>query len=126
MEIQKQEIWEELYRERTTLLATKKERITQQEIEFFNANKTKLVSEKSEEIIGRLKNSIFTKLFSFLDSDGDNEISADDFGNGNLPPNILRILEGISQTMKQNNDKLILEQFLETMRKVDLVTFILK
>jgi hypothetical protein len=124
MEIQKREvIWEELYRERNTLIANKKEMMSQNEIEFFNSNKTKLVSENSEQIVSKLRNAIFTKLFESLDTDGDKSISYDDFNAKNLPENVLLALNGISQNIKENQEKLTEEDFIKSMEEIDQVIF---
>ena len=104
MEIQKKDVWEDLHREKINLIITKKEQISLQEKEFISTHKTKLVSTQSEIIINQLKHSIFTKLFHDLDNDSDKIVSYHDFNNKNLPDNILIILNGISQNIKDNND----------------------
>ena len=92
MEIQKKDVWEELYREKNYLVSTKKELISQQEKEFIKSNKTKLISDQSEQIINQLKHSIFSKIFTALDNDGDKLVTYNDFNNKNLPDNIFFIL----------------------------------
>jgi len=113
------DVWTELFHEKMVLESKKKQAYLNQEKEFDVNNKTKLVSEKSQEINSQLKNCIFKKLFEYFDSDKDNLISHDDITQANLTAEILSLLDGVHVNMKSNDTKLNEEDFIKTLDQVE-------
>jgi len=116
------DVWSELFHEKVKMENKKKETLSIQEKAFDVRNSIKLISYQSEEIIKQLKSAIFKKLFDCLDIEQKKSICYKDItSNENISEDIISLLDGIKETLKDNDTQLSEADFIKAVEEIDEV-----
>ncbi len=104
--------FQDLFNESVIYEQKKKENIEKHFYDIKTKANNKKINSQSEKITNEIKNNVFKKIFSILDTNGENKLGGSDIDLELLPEKIQNIFQPLVKELKDQEESLSDEEFI--------------